>query len=444
MASVTIEKHTSGSASAQYRHNYRENENNSNKQIDPQKSNLNVNLDTRFSTAREAHTALKARVAEVDEVLPPIRKKKDRVVAVCFELPAPRAGMNYEDSVRFLKAAYEAIVDRFGQENIIGSTIHADEQHSYIDSKTKKLELSRIHLHTMVVPYVEGKGINGKAFVTRTLFKEMNKLMDEVCMREFGYTYQDGSKQASRGKTEELKAESLLEQAKVKESLNREIHTKTNQLTEYDTVLEMQTRQIAQNDTAISTLEAQKQELGKEIATLQQQKELFQENTNKVLEELDRARADRDKLKEEIDELTGEKRAQEIVRGERLKEVKISRVYKNMVLVPEDDFIAYANQRQSQTKLYKEKQAFEQEKKQLEEQARITKRNFHAYEKYPEMVKELEKKQQNLEMEIQKQARYLADQEIKPIMNALEQMKLLEKVNDYMNQRHYDDWDYGR
>ena len=248
MASITIQKHTSGSTKAQGRHNFRENKNNANRNIDPTKTHLNLNLDERFKDSSEMQAAIRERVKEVDKVLPPQRKKKDRVVSVCIEVPAPRPNMTYEDSVKFLKAANEAINQKFGMENCLGAMIHADEQHNYIDPKDRQVKESRIHLHKMVVPYVEGKGVNGKQFVPKSLYRELNKLLDEVCMKELGYPFQDGTKQKSRGRVEDLKADTAIATSKIKKNLEK----KVDELTQKNEKLEATNQELKEQSKELS------------------------------------------------------------------------------------------------------------------------------------------------------------------------------------------------
>ena len=271
MASVTIKKHTSGGTKAQGRHNYRENKTNSNKHIDPSKSHLNVNLDDRYSNSSEVQAAIRQRVKEIDKVLPPLRKKKDRIIMVCIEVPAPRADMSYEDAVRFLTKANEAINERFGLENCHGAMVHADEQHNYIDPRDKTVKESRIHLHKEVIPYVDGKGVNGKEFVKKQLYRELNQLLDEVCKKELGYPFQDGSKQKSRGRVEDLKADSAVATSKI----NKRLTKKNAELVQENETLTKKNQELVQGNTELTE---QAKELGtgiedglKELESLAQQ-----------------------------------------------------------------------------------------------------------------------------------------------------------------------------
>ena len=201
MASVTITKHTMKSmCNGQISHIYRLHKNYSNKDIDTEQSSRNIIIG---GSADEIRQNLKDRVAEVDAVLPPKRVRKDRITTVEFCIPSPREDMPEEEQIQFLKKAYLGISRKFGIENIMGGVIHVDEVHEYRDvDGTHK---SRCHLHVVGVPYVPGKGINGKDFLKRETYKEVNQSMDSICELMFNYKYQDGTKQKSRGTVEQLK-----------------------------------------------------------------------------------------------------------------------------------------------------------------------------------------------------------------------------------------------
>lgn len=281
MASANAKKYTLSGASAVFRHNFRENLTNSNEHIDPSKSHLNVNLDTRYSSSKEVSSAIRNRVKEIDKVLPPKRKKKDRIGNISIEIPSPRANMSYEDSVRFLKAAYEELVKKYGLENCHGAWIHADEIHEYLNPVTKKMEISRIHLHMDVVPFVDGVGVNGKKFCNRTFLRELNKTMNMVCQREFGYDFNDGTKIKSKAKVEDLKAESLKAAMEKNQELtlkNEELQSKNDELESHISDLEQDYRNKSHTYREISkevnSLKEEKTQLQEDISEGRQLKEL--------------------------------------------------------------------------------------------------------------------------------------------------------------------------
>lgn len=99
--------------------------------------------------------------------------------------------------------------------HVVGIGLHGDEVHAYVDPDSKNRVQSRLHVHVLVVPDVPGRGCNMKSWLTKFRYKEINQLLDRVCERELGYSYQDGSKQQSRGDVERMKQRSM--QAEVAE-----------------------------------------------------------------------------------------------------------------------------------------------------------------------------------------------------------------------------------
>lgn len=60
-----------------------------------------------------------------------------------------------------------------------------------------------------------------KKWLTKARYKEMNALADRACERALGYTYQDGTRQQTRGSVEALKEQSLTAQAEELEKLKQ-------------------------------------------------------------------------------------------------------------------------------------------------------------------------------------------------------------------------------
>lgn len=219
MASFTLMKHTTASACrGQVAHVYRTNENYSNRDIRPELTGDNLYL----GSAAESREAIKATIKALDEATPPKRVKADRktVAELCF--PAPREGMEWEDSIKFFNAVLEYCNARF---TVVGGGIHFDEVHDYIDPDDKQLHTSREHLHLLIVPDVPGKGCNMKSFATKALFNEINQALNELCRQELGYDYNDGTRQRSRGKVEDMKCKSTLEAVRQLPELQQKIDT---------------------------------------------------------------------------------------------------------------------------------------------------------------------------------------------------------------------------
>ena len=205
MASVTIQKwSTAAACGGQVNHIYRTREHYGNQDIDRALADRNEMA----GTAEEARARIRETIAWVDSVIPPKRVRSDRKTVAELCVPAPRAGMSDRDARQFLTAACEALVDMPGM-HVVGVALHGDEVHEYVNPDSKARTQSRLHLHVLVVPDVPGRGCNMKSWLTKSRYREINRLMDKVCERELGYSYQDGTKSRSRGDVERVKAESL-------------------------------------------------------------------------------------------------------------------------------------------------------------------------------------------------------------------------------------------
>ena len=244
MASVTIQKWTTAAAcGGQISHIYRTREHYGNKDIDKALADYNEMA----GTAEDARTRIRETIAQVDAITPPKRIRADRKTTAELCIPAPRAGMSDQDARRFLTAACVALVDAPGM-HVVGIGLHGDEVHEYVDPDRKNRVQSRLHVHVLVVPDVPGKGCNMKSWLTKARYGEINHLMDKVCMKELGYSYQDGTKSRSRGNVERVKAQSLRAEAE-------ELAAKIDMLRQETTRLDA-TQQKVRQDTARATQEA--------------------------------------------------------------------------------------------------------------------------------------------------------------------------------------------
>lgn len=196
--------------------------NHSNRDIDTTKSYLNITIGC--STYKEALASMKARVKEVDTIYPPLKKKKadERVIAEMIEVkcPAEIATKGYNTICDYFQGIYKLQQDFFGEDNVHGGFAHFDEIHRYTD-KDGETKTSLPHMHTLVSCYCEWtendkktgavrnrKGINGKNFEKRPRYNQLNKMLDEYCLKNYGITYTKGKgKEAGYGKSvEELKS----------------------------------------------------------------------------------------------------------------------------------------------------------------------------------------------------------------------------------------------
>lgn len=289
MASVTIQKwSTAAACGGQINHIYRTREHYGNQDIDKTLADRNEMA----GTAEEARARIRETIAWVDSVTPPKRIRGDRKTVAELCVPAPRSGMSDQDARQFLTAACEALVEATGM-HVVGVALHGDETHEYIDPDSKERVQSRLHLHVLVVPDVPGHGCNMKSWLTKSRYKEINQLLDRVCKRELGYTYQDGTKSRSRGDVERVKVKSL--QAEAAE-LTAKIDMLRQEATKLDAV-----RQKACQDATRATQEADKAVARARAAEqAQRQSEAVQRQSEARTEAAER-RAD--ELREEIDHL---------------------------------------------------------------------------------------------------------------------------------------------
>ena len=296
MASVTIQKwSTAAACGGQVNHIYRTREHYGNRDIDKALADRNEMA----GTAEEARARIRETIAQVDAVTPPRRVRADRKTIAELCIPAPRSGMNDEDARRFLTAACIELVREPGM-HVVGIGLHGDEVHEYINPDSKTRVQSRLHIHVLVVPDVPGRGCNMKSWLTKSKYREINQLLDRVCERELGYSYQDGTKSRSRGDVERVKAESLRAEA---EKLTAKIDNLRHEAAELD-----KTRQKARQDAARATQEADKaiarakaaEQARRQSETAQKRSEARTEAAEQRLKQI-QTRVD--ELREEVDHL---------------------------------------------------------------------------------------------------------------------------------------------
>lgn len=289
MASVTIQKWTTaGACGGQVSHIYRTREHYGNKDIDATLADYNEMA----GTAEDARTRIRETIARVDAATPPKRVRADRKTIAELCIPAPRAGMSDQDARRFLTAACVELMQVTSM-HVVGIGLHGDEVHEYVDPDSKNRVQSRLHVHVLVVPDVPGRGCNMKSWLTKVRYKELNQLLDRVCERELGYTYQNGSGQQSRGDVERMKQRSL--QAEAAE-LTAKIDTMRQEAAQLDKI-----RQETRQDAARATEAAKRAMERAEAAEMAQKRsEAAQKASEDRLAEAER-RAD--ELRKEIDRL---------------------------------------------------------------------------------------------------------------------------------------------
>lgn len=180
----------------------------SNENIDSDKTYLNYDMEKPY---KESIYELKDKVKEIDKKIPPKRKfgYDKRVIAIALETPCPdeiaKLYPRAEDD--FFKTIYKCEKLYFKDKVMFGS-VHKDEKHTYINPITKKIENSKAHLHTLIIPYDEKYGVNGRNFVTKELMIRFNKYCDSAVFNQFGLHLNNGQGRNNWGNVESLKRDS--------------------------------------------------------------------------------------------------------------------------------------------------------------------------------------------------------------------------------------------
>ena len=213
MASANVMKLRGGAAAAILAHDHRHD----GRDVEYENEHIDKSLSGRNSvrywkgvhdptmTAQGEYQRLRDRVAEIDKKEPPKRIRKDRVTMVGFEVPVPE-GLPPEQEGRFFSIAYKAFAKMCGgPQNVSTLRIHRDEVHDYLDPVTKDVKTSRVHAHCVGIPYVPGKGVNCKSWMTRAALRDLQADIDRQCRSELGIAFMDGSRQRGRGTVDDLK-----------------------------------------------------------------------------------------------------------------------------------------------------------------------------------------------------------------------------------------------
>jgi hypothetical protein len=282
MASVTIQKwSTAAACGGQVAHIYRTREHYGNKDIDVSQAGKNGYS----GTAEAARARIRGVIAKVDSITPPKRIRADRKTVAELCIPAPRTGMDEREARRFLARAF-AELRHMPEMHVVAGAIHGDEIHEYFDPDSKSRVQSRLHLHVLVVPDVPGRGCNMKSWLTKARYGEINRLMDKVCERELGYSYQDGTKSRSRGDVERVKVASQRAEAA---ELTAKIDTLRHEVAELD-----KTRQRMRQDADRATETAKRaMERAKAAETAQKASE---DRLAEAEQRVDELRAEIDRL----------------------------------------------------------------------------------------------------------------------------------------------------
>lgn len=234
----------------------------SNKNINPELSSGNFHVGC--ESFQEAMNNAEKRLKEVDAVLPPKRLKKDRIEVLLVNIPCPREITERGMTKEFFDKVNDCMKEYFGEKNWHGMEIHVDEVHGYYDRVKHEECMSLEHAHGVATPYVEGKGVNAKGFMTKANLSRATQVIDEMCLREFGISYRTYADPQHKS-IEELKSETNIarnEMQKVIDTQNKVIDTNR------DTIVK-QTDKMAENQIEIMNQDEIIQEMRSENRSLQ-------------------------------------------------------------------------------------------------------------------------------------------------------------------------------
>lgn len=234
----------------------------SNKNINPELSSGNFHVGC--ESFKEAMDNAEKRLKEVDKVLPPKRLKKDRIEVLLVNIPCPREITEQGRTKEFFDKVNDCMKEYFGEKNWHGMEIHVDEVHGYYDRNKHEQCMSLEHAHGVATPFVEGKGVNAKGFMTKANLSRATQVIDEMCLREFGISYRTYADPQHKS-IEELKSETNIarnEMQKVIDTQNKVIDTNR------DTIVK-QTDKMAENQIEIMNQDEIIQEMRSENRSLQ-------------------------------------------------------------------------------------------------------------------------------------------------------------------------------
>lgn len=239
-----------------------DNRNHSNENINPELSPGNFYVGC--NSYAEAVDNAEKRLKEVDAVLPPKRLKKDRVEALMVNIPCPEEVTEQGRTKEFFNKVNDCMKEYFGEKNWHGMEIHVDEVHKYYDPKLHKECTSLVHAHGVATPFVEGKGVNCKAFMTKANLARATKVVDDMCLREFGVsfrTYRDPQHKS----VEELKSETNI----ARNEMQRVVDTQNKMIDQNRDTIVKQTDKITENQMEMMELDTALQDMRSENRSLQ-------------------------------------------------------------------------------------------------------------------------------------------------------------------------------
>lgn len=239
--------------------------NHTNKHIDKSRTHLNASIHEMLTgheyTYDEICAHYDARIIELDKV-PRQSKRKDRVTLQAIETPAPKDLPEDKMDAWFLRVA-QIEMEIFGEENFLDGHIDKDETHEYIHPVTKEKVTSRNHMVAYLFPVVRDKDgnekLNCKQFSRRANINKLNKMVEEMSVKEFGVNFMTGEKTKSGKTVEQLKRDSEIAELELRELQATETASEIVQEREalaFETRIEHEAERVAELQAQASDAEA--------------------------------------------------------------------------------------------------------------------------------------------------------------------------------------------
>lgn len=195
MAGIPIEKLKNGAQiKSKIKHNTHDpHVTHANKNINPELTPYNIIINnnnyishTDAKDIDKVYNTVQRIIKAEDAIHPPKRVRKDRVVAtqaiiyVPADIPPDKTRQWCLDAINAYNAAMGGIT--------LGGWVHVDEIHDYL-AKDSNQRTSMRHMHVLSIAKTPDRGINGKNFVNRQKYYDVNKAIDDMCRDKYNCKY---------------------------------------------------------------------------------------------------------------------------------------------------------------------------------------------------------------------------------------------------------------
>ncbi len=252
--------------------------------------------------------------------------RKDAVTGLNLYVPVP-IDLPYSEYYRWFKAVHDIEVEFFGAENVIDSDVHYDEIHEYFDTWLKEWVMSRVHMHTTVVPRTADGRLCCNEIFTRENCIKLNNLIEEMTQREFGIAFNTGE-EPHRESVERLKSKSYVAEMKLFEELQAKKERLCAEMSEYNEQKEKLITEVSELNASkaiacdeIIRLNAQVSNMQTQVSDMQVQISDNNEKLEKQHTEINECEKQVEKLSAEVAKLNATKDEAEQTAAAALNEV---------------------------------------------------------------------------------------------------------------------------